>query len=84
MGQKKQLIIRKDKMTQILILFTALTLFAIDNKPFFDRVEELKAQGYTWEYTGKELWHDKGNNPAILLSSYKGTKPFTLWRIGGE
>ena len=69
-------------MTQILIIFTALTLFAVDNKPFFDRVEELKSQGYTWHYTGKELWEDKGNNPAILLSNYKGLKPYTLWKIG--
>jgi len=69
-------------MTQILIIFTALTLFAVDNKPFFDRVEELKNQGYTWHYTGKELWEDKGNNPAILIANYKGLKPYTLWKIG--
>jgi hypothetical protein len=66
----------------IIILFTVLTVFAIDNKEFFDTVEDLKEEGYTWQYTGKEAWKDTGNNPALLIESYKGDKAFTYWKIG--
>jgi len=69
-------------MSPTLILLIALTLFAIDNKSFFDKTEKLKSQGYTWQYTGKEWWEDKGNNLAILIESPHGGKPRTYWKIG--
>lgn len=68
-------------MTTIIIIFTVMTTLAIDNAEFFGKVEELKARGYEWQYTGKQEWIDKGDNPAIVIESYKGTKPYTLWSL---
>ena len=50
------------------------------NSEFFNKVEELKEQGYEWEYTGKQYWNNEG--PAILIESHKGTKPRYYWKIG--
>tara|TARA_R100000781_G_C4053306_1_gene118426 strand:+ start:294 stop:521 length:228 start_codon:yes stop_codon:yes gene_type:complete len=66
----------------IIALLLGWSVFATANSDFLNRVEELKEQGYEWEYTGKEFWEDTGNNPAILLYSHKGTKPRYYWRIG--
>ena len=63
-----------------LLYFTDLG--ALLNGEVEKKVEELKEQGYEWEYTGKQYWEDTGDNPAILLYSHKGTKPRYYWRIG--
>ena len=47
-------------MTLFAIIFTSL--FAIDNKEFFDTVEQNKKDGYTWQYVGKQT---PDGNPAI-------------------
>ena len=42
------------------IIFTSL--FAIDNKVFFDTAKQNSKDGYTWEYVGKSI---PDGSPAI-------------------
>jgi hypothetical protein len=42
--------------------FMVTSLFAIDNKVFFDTVEQNKKDGFTWEYVGKQT---PDGSPAI-------------------
>ena len=69
-------------MDIILVLLFGWSVFATTNADFFNRVEELKQQGYTWKYTGRQRWYDTGDNPALVLENYNGGKPFTYWKIG--
>ena len=41
---------------------TVLSLFAIDNKVFFDTAEQNSKDGFTWEYVGKRT---PDGSPAI-------------------
>ena len=67
----------------IVILLLGWSVFATANADFFNKVDKLKEEGYTWQYTGKQYWEDTGDNPAILIESHKGTKPRYYWSIGG-
>jgi len=66
----------------IVILLLGWSVFATANADFFNKVDKLKEEGYTWQYTGKQYWEDTGDNPAILIESHKGTKPRYYWSIG--
>ena len=51
--------------------------FRIDNDAFFERVDELKAQGAKWEYVGyKEVDPDK-IGPSLLIN--EETNPHVYW-----
>lgn len=49
-------------MSVALLLFT--TLFAIDNKVFFETVEQNQKDGMSWHYVGKS---DPDGQPAITV-----------------
>ena len=49
-------------MSIALMLFT--TLFAIDNKVFFETVEQNQKDGMSWHYVGKS---DPDGQPAITV-----------------
>ena len=66
----------------IVVLLLGWSVLATANADFFNKVDKLKEEGYTWEYTGKQYWEDTGDNPAILIESHKGTKPRYYWSIG--
>ena len=68
-------------MNLLVIVLAGWSIFATVNSDFLSKVEEQKSKGYEWVYTGKQVWVDRGDNPAILLESYKGTKPYTLFKL---
>ena len=68
-------------MDLLIVFLAGWSIFATANSDFFNKVEEQKSKGYEWVYTGKQAWVDRGNNPALLLESHKGTKPYTLFRL---
>ena len=48
----------------ILVLFAIL--FAVDNKEFFDTVEQQKAEGYKWTKVGKS---QPSGTPALIMKN---------------
>lgn len=48
----------------ILVLFAML--FAVDNKEFFDTVEQQKAEGYKWTKVGKS---QPSGSPALIMKN---------------
>lgn len=49
-------------MTMVVMLFT--TLFAYDNKVFFETVEQNQKDGMSWHYVGKQ---SPDGHPAITV-----------------
>ena len=73
---------RRFILEAVLYILLGWSVLFATNSDFFNTVEELKAQGHEWEYTGKKIWNNEG--PAILIESHKGTKPRYYWKIGQD
>jgi len=68
-------------MDLIIIFLAGWSVFATANSDFLNKVEGKEKEGYEWVYTGKQPWVDKGDNYAIPIYSYKGTKPYTIYSL---
>ena len=63
-------------MSIALMLFT--TLFAVDNKVFFETVEQNQKDGMSWHYVGKS---DPDGQPAITVRNEATGEEFIYFKM---
>jgi len=66
-------------MTIAVMLFT--TLFAVDNKVFFETVEQNQKDGMSWHYVGKQ---SPDGHPAITVRNEATGEEFIYWKMKEE
>jgi len=59
-------------------IFAILALFGIDNKEFFDTVEQNRADGMEWHYVGKQ---SPDGHPAITVKNETTGEEFIYWKM---